>query len=816
MKKKALSLFISAVMLSSVFAIPAAAAQTEDYLLSMTTEDKISQMIMPVFRYSADDEGNYTNVTKITDDIEAALEKHSFGGVIVMGQNTPTNEGTTRLTDAMQKANAKGGDRPQLLITIDQEGGTVTRLGQGTVMPGNMALGAANDTGITKKTASLIGSELRAMGVNADFAPVVDVNNNPSNPIIGIRSFSDDPQIVAEQGAAFVQALNDAGVISTLKHFPGHGDTDTDSHTGLPLINKSYDEIKQNELVPFQACIDAGSQMIMTAHIQYPQIETNTYRSKLTGEDIYLPATLSKTIITDILRGDMGYNGVVITDAMEMDAIAKHFDKYDAARMVIDAGVDILLMPVDTTTKAGFEEMDTYISTLADMANSGEISMDKINAAVKRILTLKENNGLMTPYDGSDIESRVEYAINHVGTKENHDKEWEITKKAITLVKNEDDTLPLTTPNQKTVILVPYDDETIPMNYAVRKLTEDGKLPEGAAIEAYSYRKKNLEDMMPKTEGADNIIFLSEIYGASALSGDIAQMADVICDDIHSRGGKFIVMSVNLPYDVARFQKADAIMLAYLAVSMPVDPEDKTKEIQKYGANMPVALYMMFSNEDAPTAKLPVNIPQLDEDYSYTDTMLYQRGFGLTYTAEEPKKIIAEHTSINWDRSGGNIVIRTNSESETVAIRIGGGVSGTDKTEGVTLENGTVTLSGEFANKILEDGENTLRLIFSDGEIEISIFVTNTEKNNEPFDTSEPEDTGNSAAPDETSEPEKSDVSKSTDTNYNTNESGSTNTTNDNNNIPGTGDAYPIVIMLSVIVSCCIAVFAAKKHTEKQ
>ena len=899
MKKKALSLFISAVMLTSVFVIPAAAAPTQDYLSSMTTEDKISQMIMPAFRYSTDDEGSNTNVTEITDDIEAALEKHSFGGVILFGQNTPTNENTIRLTDALQKANAKGGNRAQLIISIDQEGGNITRLGQGTVMPGNMALGAANDTSLTKEAASMIGSELAALGINADFAPDVDVNNNPANPIIGVRSFSDDPQIVAEQGAAFVQALNEQGVISTLKHFPGHGDTDTDSHTGLPLINKSYDEIRQNELVPFQACIDAGSQMIMTAHIQYPQIETNTYKSKLTGEDIYLPATLSKTIITDILRGDMGYNGVVITDAMEMDAIAKHFDKYDAAKMAIDAGVDILLAPVDTTTKAGFAEMDNYISTLADKAESGEISMEKINAAVKRILTLKEKNGLMTPYDDSDIESRVEYAINYVGTKENHDKEWEIAKKAITLVKNDDDTLPLTTPNQKTVILVPYDDETIPMNYAVRKLTEDGKLPEGAAIEAYSYRKKTVDDMMPTTEGADNVIFLSEIYGASALSGDIAQMADAICDDIHSRGGKFIVMSVNLPYDVARFRKADAIMLAYLAVSMPVDPEDKTKEMQKYGANMPVALYMMFSNEDAPTAKLPVNIPQLDEDYSYTDTTLYERGFGLTYTAEEPKEIIAEHTSIDWDRSGDSIVIRTNSESETVAIRIGGGLAGTDETEGVTLENGTVTLSGEFANKILEDGENTLRLVFSDGEIEISIYVTNegqneepkkiiaehtsidwdrsgdsivirtnsesetvairiggglagtdetegvtlengtvtlsgefankiledgentlrlifsdgeidisifvtdTKKNNEPSDTSKPENTDNSAA-DKTSKPEKSNVS------------GNTNTTNDNNNTPSTGDAYPFVIMLSVIISCCIAVFAAKKHTEKR
>lgn len=812
MKKKALSLFISAVILSSVFAIPTAATQTDDYLSSMSTEDKISYMIMPAFRYSTDDEGNNTNVTEITDDIEAALQKHSFGGVILFGQNTPTNEGTIRLTDALQKANAKGGSRPQLIISIDQEGGNVTRLGQGTVMPGNMALGAANDTSLTKEAASMIGSELAALGINADFAPDVDVNSNPSNPIIGVRSFSDDPQIVAEQGAAFVQALNGSGVISTLKHFPGHGDTDTDSHTGLPLINKSYDEIRQNELVPFQTCIDAGSQMIMTAHIQYPQIETNTYKSKLTGEEIYLPATLSKTIITDILRGDMGYNGVVITDAMEMDAIAKHFDKYDAAKMAIDAGVDIMLIPVDTTTKAGFEEMDNYISTLADKADSGEISIEKINAAVKRILTLKENNGLMTPYDGSDIESRVEYAINHVGTKENHDKEWELAKKAITLVKNDNDTLPLTKPNQKTVILVPYDDETIPMNYAVRMLTQDGKLPEGAVIEAYSYRKRTLEDMMPTTEGADNVIFLSEIYSASALSGDTAKMADSICDDIHSRNGRFIVMSVNLPYDVARYQKSDAIMLAYLAVSMPVDPEDKTKEIQKYGANMPAALYMMFSDEAAPTAKLPVNILQLDESYSYTDTMLYERGFGLTYTTEEPKEIMAEHTSIDWDRSGESIIIKTNSASDTVAIRIDGGLAGTDKTEGVTLKNGTVTLSGEFANKILKDKKNTLRLVFSDGEIEISIFVTD-EKNQESSEQSKQD---NSSKPESTHSSSKtSSANSATNTSFNNISNTNYTSTAVDNNVPATGDSLPLVIIFVIVISGCVVAFAAKKRIQK-
>lgn len=630
--KKTLAILLALVLaLSTISVIPASAqSKAEQYLETMSTEDKISQMIMPAFRYSYDSENNRSNVTAITDDIAATIGKHSYSGVILFGQNTPTNENTVRLVDALQKANAVN-SRPRLLITIDQEGGSVTRLGQGTMMPGSMALGAANDLSLTREAASMMGRELSALGINADFAPDVDVNNNPANPIIGVRSFSDDPQMVSEHGREFVKALNESGVISTLKHFPGHGDTDTDSHTGLPCINKSYEELKQNELIPFQACIEAGSQMIMTAHIVYPQIEKQTYISKLTGEAINLPATLSKTIISDILRGDMGYSGVVITDAMEMDAIAKHFDRIDAAKLAIEAGVDILLIPVDTTTKAGFADMDAYISTLAQLADSGQISMDKINAAVLRILTLKENNGLFSAYDGTDIETRVQNAIDSVGTKGNHDKEWEIAKKGMTLVKNEDNALPLSRTNEKTVVLVPYNDETNPMNYAIRKLKEDGKFPEGATFEAYSYYKKAIDEVLPMIEGADNVVFMSEIYGASALKGDAARMADTIADTIHEKGGRFIVMSVSLPYDAARFQKADAIMIAYLPRSMPVDPGDKVKEIEQYGANMPVAMYMMYSAADAPTAKLPINIPALDDSYSFSDTLLYERGFGLTY-----------------------------------------------------------------------------------------------------------------------------------------------------------------------------------------
>ena len=638
--KKILSMILAVVIITASFVdFPKVSAEdeAEKYLASMSTEEKISQMIMPVFRTTPDENGEKVNVTEITEYIEESLSKHPYAGVLLMGQNTPTNENTVRLINDLQLANAKGGSRPRLLISIDQEGGNVARLDQGTMMPGNMALGAIGDVNVTKEVAGIIGAELYAAGVNVDFAPVVDVNCNPANPVIGVRSFSDDAETVAAHGSVFTEALNETGIISTLKHFPGHGDTDTDSHSGLPSIDKSYEELKKTELVPFAACIEAGSQMIMTAHIVYPQIETKTYKSKKTGENINLPATLSETIITGILREDMGFDGVVITDAMEMDAINLHFDKYDAAVLAIEAGVDILLAPVETVTKQGFDEMDEYISTLAAKADNGEISMQKIDAAVLRILKLKQNNGLFLPYDASDIESRVDYALNNIGTKANHDKEWEYAKKAITLVKNDDNTLPLVDSGEKTVVLVPYDDEVIPMQYAVKKLQAEGKLPENAVVESYSYRKKALEEVQPMTEGADNIIFLSEIYSASALKNDVAAMADALADGIHEKGGKFIVMSVNLPYDAARFEKADAIILAYLAKTMSVDPEDKVKEIKQYGANMPAALYVMFDSEATITARLPVNIMKLDENYDYSDEVLYARGFGLSYEKDEPE-----------------------------------------------------------------------------------------------------------------------------------------------------------------------------------
>ena len=292
--KKLISLLLILVVFSSCLAFSegSVSAAPAEILKGMSTEQKVAQVLMPAFYYRQDEEGKKVGVQEIYPEMEEILRKYGFGGIIFNLQNAQENEKAVRLVDAVQTANASVPGRPQLITCTDQEGGYVSRLGQGTMMPGSMALGAVNDLDLTQESGRLIGEEVTAIGYSGTFGPVMDVNNNPANPVIGIRSFGDNPEQVARQGVALLKGLHEAGSLSTLKHFPGHGDTDTDSHTGLPCINKTYEELKQLELIPFQAGIDAGADMVMTAHIVYPKVETGTYISKETGEEIGLPATL--------------------------------------------------------------------------------------------------------------------------------------------------------------------------------------------------------------------------------------------------------------------------------------------------------------------------------------------------------------------------------------------------------------------------------------------------------------------------------------------------------------------------------------------
>ncbi len=638
--RKIKPLSIAGLVIGIVMALSAPSHATttniEAIVSSMSTKEKVAQMIMPSFRWSCETMRD-CNVTSITPDIENILKKHNFAGVILFAQNIVDTEQTTRLIDELQRANASSQNKNgQLLIAVDQEGGYITRLAYGTNMPGNMGLGATNDTQSAYTAAKVIGTELGALGFNTDFAPVSDVNNNPANPIIGVRSFSDDPMIVGDFANSFMRGLEDSNITAALKHFPGHGDTATDTHTSMTVVDKSYAQLKSTELAPFQKLIDSGAGLIMTAHIQYPQIEDTTYTSVKDGSTIFLPATLSKKIIADVLRTDMNYRGVVVTDALDMGAISEHFDKYDVAKFAIEAGVDILLMPVETNGAAAINELDSYIDHVADMVESGEIDGSSVNEAVTRILSLKDEKGLLSEYN-VDINKKVSAALATVSTKANHDKEFELAKKAITIVKNDNDALPLSA-DEKTLILYYYDSHFTAFKNALARLMENGIISDTSGVEFVDYTVADKTEVEEKIPDFDNIVVINSLYGLSngAVNGGFYELISGYIDKANESGAKSILMSTQLPYDIARFTNADAIIATYLANGVGFENlESYTDNIPKYGANVIAGFYQIFDDEAAITGKLPVNIYELDSDYKFTSNILYARGHGLNYKAEE-------------------------------------------------------------------------------------------------------------------------------------------------------------------------------------
>ncbi len=355
---------------------PDPGAFIRDMVADMTLEEKIAQMTVPAF-----------NVWD--ENVSALFAETNPGGVILFAKNIKSEEDLKNLTASLKSLS---GDKPEMFISIDQEGGIVQRITFSKKYPKAADIGAKGSKEASYQNGLEIGEELSEYGINVDFAPVMDVNSNPQNPVIGNRSFSDDPNVVSEMGIAMMQGLNDAGVIACLKHFPGHGDTSTDSHTSLPVVNKTMEELLKTELVPFKAGIDAGADMIMTAHIQFPNIVTEKVTS-LSGKEITPPATMSREIITDLLRKELGFDGVVITDALEMKAVSGNFSLLDATCASVNAGVDMLLIPMRISDQKTIKAYRTYISDIASLVREGKISEDRIDESVERILKLKNKYG---------------------------------------------------------------------------------------------------------------------------------------------------------------------------------------------------------------------------------------------------------------------------------------------------------------------------------------------------------------------------------------------------------------------------------------
>jgi beta-N-acetylhexosaminidase len=625
-------IFVLAVLLmisslSFLYVYETRRRQIDHLIDSLSVEEKIEQMMIVSYRYYRDESSDRNFVTEINDDIIADLKKHAFGGVILFGANCEVNEKIVAFINDLQKY-ASVDERPQLFIAVDQEGGSVTRIEQATMMIGNMALGAIDDIKYTEESARLIGKELKALGFNLDFAPDADINDEPNNPIIGIRSFSDDPQMVSSRIKAFRKGLNDNGVIACYKHFPGHGNTDTDSHTGLPLVDRSYEELKQNELIPFIEGINDGAEMIMTAHIQFPQIETETYVSKSTGESVYLPATLSKTILTDILRGDLGYEGVIVTDALNMDAIAKHFKMENAAKMAIEAGADMLMLPIPGNYPEEDKIVENVISYLTRCVKDGEISEERINESLKRIYKLKQKYGMLKTYEEKDIEEKVARINDFVGSRENHDIERQLAERCITLLKNDRDVLPIKA--EKVLAVAPARSLARSMKYAVRLLRRELVIDYKSDVDVYYY--SDIEDVNELIKDYQHLIIVSNMYDLEDIDpyspyGEYVQFTDKLLAEAFHLDINTTLISTGLPYDTARYQRADSIITTYLGRGMSEYPEESGVNLE-YGPNLVMGMYKLFSDEPY-KGHLPVNVFYLNKDHRFIDRIIYERGFGL-------------------------------------------------------------------------------------------------------------------------------------------------------------------------------------------
>lgn len=615
MKKLLKILVIQVLLLTS---ISGCATKNE----KMTLKEKVTQMIMPSFRYQSIKGDEIVGLTTVNDELKELLEEYKFAGVILFAENLESSEQAFNFIKDLKTANASNDGTP-LLIGVDQEGGYVWRLGFGTTMPGNMALCATGDANNAYESAKLIGNELSMLGINLNYAPVVDVNSNPNNPIIGIRAFSDNPLTAKDYIIKSIEGYHDTAIATCIKHFPGHGNTDVDSHTGLPLVNKTIDELKEIELETFKYGIDANTDMIMTAHIQFPKIDDTKYIGK-ENKEIYLPATLSKKII-NILREDYNYDGVICTDALLMDAIQENYRTEDVAELAINAGIDILLMPVNEAQDISsyIKELKEYIDMVCSLVEEGKIEEKRIDEAVDRILKLKAKREI-----NDKVNENIDYTAL-IGSKENHDKELEITKKAITLVEN-DNVLPLNKDN-RTLILYPYGSQENSLIFAKNILLEKGFIKDNT-IDIHNYGeddeatfKKYIDSDISKY---DNVIIISNMYSNVELNDDFSKLIDYAFNISKEKSIKTTLISANLPYDLARFE-ADSKLAIYYGSGMRVIPTNYDEDVRTYAPNIPAAILLIFGDGEF-TGILPVDIPEViydekENQYIISDKINYSR-----------------------------------------------------------------------------------------------------------------------------------------------------------------------------------------------
>ena len=501
--------------------------------ITMSLQEQIGQLLVAGF------EG-----TRPSEEITDLIQHHRIGGVILFSRNTQHTQQVYALTQNLQRIARAAGHHYPLLIAIDQENGLVSRLGEGaTIFPGNMALGAAGSEQLAHDVALATGQELKTLGINMNLAPVADVNNNPANPVIGVRSFGEDPQRVANLAAAAVKGYQQAGVISTLKHFPGHGDTAVDSHLALPTIPYTLERLEEVELVPFRSGIAAGAESVMTAHIYLPCIMQHEAQSAL-------PASLSPAVIRGLLREKLGFAGVIVSDCMEMSAITETVGAEQGSVMALQAGTDLVLV-----SHLYSRQLDS-LKAIAAALESGILGLETVRLAAERVVELKkrylswDNLPAPTALTALDWESHQRLS----------DRAYALST---TLVRNEDALIPLRVKPEERIFVLTQQKNTL-------SKVEDRHFPHEFLVECIRQRHEYVQTIFTSARAAAQEY--SEILAASS-SADTIIMATVnahldlrqaeLMQCLAQSGRRVIGLAVRNPYDLLAFPQLRTYLVTY-------------------------------------------------------------------------------------------------------------------------------------------------------------------------------------------------------------------------------------------------------------
>ncbi len=494
----------------------------------------------------------------VTDTLRELVTEYKTGNIILFKQNIENKHQLKKLCDDIQQLVQSELSIPAF-ISIDQEGGMVTRLsGDCSNVPGAMAIAATGDKDYAYQAGLITAKELLALGVNFDLAPSLDVNNNPNNPVIGVRSYGDSAKQVSDYGIEMIRGLTDGGILSCIKHFPGHGNTNVDSHLGLPTIDFTYQEIEKLELVPFKNAIQAGAQSVMMAHISYPKIESDG-----------IPATFSKVFIQDILRDKMAFDGLIISDCMEMQAIQINYGTPNGIVRAVGAGVDIAFCSHTA------ELAKQSILAIEQAVEQNVITEKSLDQHIERILDFKQRY----------IKPNDKQSLDIVGQKQHKDKINEILEKSFCLYG---DVESFEMGNNPVFIsCVPYNATgatTLDQNalsFAKHLCKKFG----GTYIQNSSNPTKDeIERIFAKTKGATSIVFGS--YQAHLNSGQ-TELANAIAQ----KKLPMLCVALRNPYDLIEMPK--------LAMKVAVF---------EYTEQSLIALEKIVSSEKKPSGNMPITL----------------------------------------------------------------------------------------------------------------------------------------------------------------------------------------------------------------